>query len=188
MVLLLLVSVPGRPSSFSDGGCQGASQCPPTPLCFFLSTEKEGSPARCKAASNRNVPGKGTPGRGARAPYVVEGTSIRREPQGRPMAAPTGGTSMQRGTGGDVHATAGRGARAPYVVEITFLRRGTQGRPLAAPTGGRPCNGGRVGTFVRRRGAEPAPPTLCRLHSFDGVRKGGHWPPLRGDVCAVGYA
>ena len=92
----------------------------------------------------------------ARVPYDVEVTFLRRDTQGRPMAAPTVGTLCVIWQ------------KSPITCPC---RRGQRPRQCSLSHGSESGNAG-----ARR----PAPPTWWRLRFRDGVRKGGQWPPLRG--------
>ena len=163
MVLLLLVSVPGRPTLFSEGVARGASP-PPWPLFGTFSGMRKYIPLRDAAAANsQNVRHKATAGRGARAPYVHIFKFVGRITKGRPMAAPTEGRLCNRTRVGTfarriqgLRFGGGLGARPP----LGFLWRG--GTPLSLFRAGGMENGG-----ARRA----APPTLCRLPFWGGLQK-----------------
>ena len=137
MVLLLLANVRLGASLFSDGGCQGASQCPlrawrPQAWPPFASQT-----ALWAERPHRDLSGCAT------AHLFASFSALRKKSLLRDATAASSQNVRRK-------ATAGRGARAPYDGADTFQERGTQGRPLAAPTEGRSCNRARVRTFVRR--------------------------------------
>ena len=129
MVLLLLVSVPGRPTLFSEGGRQGGLAAP------------------LRAWRPKVWP---------------------------PFAAQTALWAERPHWGLSGCATAHLFGTFSGMRKYIYLRDAKQRADK---------------TFVVRaqRGAEPAPPTMCRLRSCDGLPKGGQWPPLRRYVSTTGY-
>ena len=119
----------------------------------------------------------------ARVPYDVEVTFLRRDTQGRPMAAPTGGRPCNGIHEVTFRRQRGLGGAAPIRVSLArrnaalLLRAGAIGHRGARSPRPLRCRG-YVPSTRHEKGRPMAAPT--EIPFFDGLRKkrGGRWPPL----------